>query len=47
MKMMNCTDSEAYLQASDYMYRINPSADAAVGVGYMAYKKGDIDTAIK
>ena len=43
MKMMKCTESEAYFQASYYMYKINPTA----GCGYMAYKKGDFDTAIK
>ena len=47
MKMMKCTESEAYFQASYYMYKINPTADAATGCGYMAYKKGDFDTAIK
>ena len=47
MKMMKCTESEAYFQASYYMYKINPTADAATGCGYMAYKKGDYDTAIK
>lgn len=47
MKMMKCTDSEAYLQASFYMYKINPTADAATGCGFMAYKKGDYDGAIK
>lgn len=47
MKMMNCTESDAYFKASFYMYKINPTADAASGCGYMAYKKGDYDTAIK
>ena len=45
--MMKCTESEAYFQASYYMYKIDPTADAATGCGYMAYKKGDYDTAIK
>ncbi|WP_300695046.1 hypothetical protein [uncultured Bacteroides sp.] len=47
LKMMKCTESEAYFQASYYMYKINPTADAATGCGYMAYKKGDYDTAVK
>lgn len=47
LKMMKCTESEAYFQASYYMYKINPTADAAVGCGYQAYKKGDYDTAVK
>ena len=47
LKMMKCNESEAYFMASDYLYRVNPSADAAVGVAYMYYKKGDYDTAVK
>ena len=47
LKMMKCNESEVYFKASDYLYRINPSADAAVGVAYMYYKKGDYDTAVK
>ena len=46
LKMMKCTESEAYFQASYYMYKIDPTADAATGCGYMAYKKGDYDTAM-
>ena len=41
---MKCNESEAYFKASDYMYQIDPTADAAVGVAYMYYKKGDYDT---
>lgn len=47
MKMMKCTDSEAYQQASFYVYKIEPSAEAATGCAYQAYKKGDIDGAVK
>lgn len=47
LKMMKCTESDAYFQASYYMYKINPTADAAVGCGFQAYKKGDYDTAVK
>lgn len=47
MKMMRCTDSDAYLQAAYYAYKIEPTADAAAGCAYMAYKKGDIDGAVK
>lgn len=47
MKMMRCTESNAYFQASYYMYKIDPTAEAALGCGYMAYKKGDYDTAVK
>ena len=44
---MKCNECEAYFKASDYLYRVNPTADAAVGVAYMYYKKGDYDTAVK
>lgn len=47
MKMMGCTEEEAYLQASLYAYRIEPTVDAALGCAYMAYKKGDHDGAVK
>ncbi len=47
LKLMKCNESEAYFAASDYLYKINPSADAAVGVAYMYYKKGDYDTSTK
>lgn len=47
MKMMGCTEEEAYLQASLYAYRIKPTVDAALGCAYMAYKKNDYDGAVK
>jgi tetratricopeptide (TPR) repeat protein len=47
MKMMGCTEEEAYLQASLYAYRIEPTVDAALGCAYMAYKKGEFDGAVK
>ena len=47
MKMMNCTDSEAYLQASFYAYKMEPTTEAAAGCAYQAFKKGDIDGAVK
>lgn len=47
MRMMGCIDQEAYLQASFYAYQIEPTADAAAGCGSMAYKKGDIEGAVK
>ncbi len=47
MRMMKCTESDAYLQASYYAYKIEPTADAATGCAYMAFKKGDIDNAVK
>ena len=47
LKMMKCNECEAYFSASEYMYRINPTSDAALGVGAMYYKKGDFETAVK
>ncbi|WP_373726440.1 tetratricopeptide repeat protein [Bacteroides heparinolyticus] len=47
LKMMKCNESEVYFKASDYLYRVNPTADAAVGVAYMYYKKGDYNMAVK
>ena len=47
LKLMKCNESEVYFKASEYMYQIDPTADAAVGVAYMYYKKGDYDTAVK
>lgn len=47
LKMMKCNESEAYFAASDYLYKINPTADAAIGVGWMSYKKGDYEAAVQ
>ncbi|MDE5761116.1 hypothetical protein [Bacteroides sp.] len=47
LKLMKCNESEVYFKASEYMYRIDPTADAAVGVAFMYYKKGDYDNAVK
>ncbi len=47
MKNLKCTDQEAYEQASFYVYQIQPTADAALGVGARAYKRGDINDAVK
>lgn len=47
MKMLKCTESEAYFNASLYAHQIAPSAETAVGCAYMAYKKKDMDNAVK
>lgn len=47
MKMMRCTDSDAYQQASFYVYKIEPSTEAATGCAYQAFKKGDIESSVK
>lgn len=47
LKMMRCTESEAYFKASEYMYNIKPTSEAAVGVAYMYFKKNEFETAVK
>ena len=46
LKMLGCKENEAYFAASEALYRIKPTADAAVGVAYMYYKRGDYDQAV-
>lgn len=48
MKMMRCTRKRSLsAQASFYAYKIEPTAEAATGCAYQAFKKGDIDGAVK
>lgn len=47
MKMLKCTEQEAYFNASLYAHNIAPTSETALGCGYMAFKKKDIDGAIK
>ena len=47
MKMLRCTDQEAYLAASLYAHKISPTAETAAGCAYMSYKKKDIEGSIK
>lgn len=47
MRMMKCTESEAYFQASFYSYQIQPTAEAAAGVAAMSFKKGDYNATVK
>jgi len=46
MKMLGCTEAEAYFAASELAHAIEPTAETAVGCGYMYYKKGDIEKCI-
>ena len=43
MSIMGCKDSDAYLEASFYAYKMEPSADAAIGCAAMCFKKGQYD----
>lgn len=47
LKQMKCTESEAYLQAGYYVYKMEPTADAAIACALQANKKGDLDEALK
>lgn len=43
MQLLRCTEEEAYFAASEAAHAIEPTAQTALGCGYMYYKKGDID----
>jgi tetratricopeptide (TPR) repeat protein len=47
MSMLKCTDQDAYLTASEYALAINPTAKAAMGVGFRYFKKGETDKAME
>lgn len=47
MKMLRCTDQDAYFNASLYVHQLAPTAESAVGCAYMSIKKKEMDTAIK
>lgn len=47
MKMLRCTEQDAYLNASLYVHKLEPSAESAAGCAYMAIKKKDMDGAVK
>lgn len=47
LRRMRCQEIDAYFAASGYAYKLEPSADAAVGLAKQAVKARDYDTAIK
>ncbi|MEG1686077.1 MAG: hypothetical protein RR319_09090, partial [Bacteroides sp.] len=47
MRMLKCTDQEAYFAASLYAHKIAPTSETAAGCAYMALKKKDTEEAIK
>ena len=47
LRRMRCQEIDAYFAASGYAYKLEPSADAAVGLAKQAVKAKDYDTAIK
>lgn len=47
LRSVGCTESDVYITASEYMYKIEPSASAARGIATKAYKERNYDRAIK
>lgn len=47
MKMLRCTEQEAYFNASLYAHQISPTAETAVGCAYMSFKKEKVEDAVK
>lgn len=47
MQMLDCKEQEAYFVASEAAHAIEPTAETAVGCGYMYYKKDDMDKCIE
>lgn len=46
-KSLKCTETESYYAASTYLYDINPTSDAANGLGKMWYAKKDYKKCIE
>lgn len=44
---VGCTETDLYFTASEYLYRIEPSAGAAIGLANRALRDKDYDTAVK
>ena len=47
LRRVRCQEIDAFYTAAGYAYKLEPSADAAVGCAAMAFKKGDIDGSVK
>lgn len=47
LKTVGCTESDIYFTAAEYLYKLEPSADAAIGLANRSLKNKDYDTAIK
>ena len=46
MRSVKCQDSEVYFLASEYAYKIQPTAESAVGLAKQSLKKKDYDQAL-
>lgn len=47
LRRVRCQEIEAFYAAAGYAYKLEPSADAAIGIAKQAVKAKDYDTAIK
>ncbi len=47
MSMLKCTEEDSYLTASEYALAIQPTAKAAMGVGFRYFKKGEVEKAME
>lgn len=47
LRTVGCTESDVYFTASEYLYKLEPSANAAIGLANRSLKNKDYDTAIK
>jgi len=47
LKTVGCTESDIYFTSAEYLYNLEPSADAAIGLANRSLKNKDYDTAIK
>jgi tetratricopeptide (TPR) repeat protein len=46
-RRVGCQESESYFTAAGYAYKVEPTAESAIGLGNQAYKKQDYETAEK
>lgn len=47
LQSVGCTESNVYFTASEYMYQLEPTANAALGMAQKAYKEKNYDRATK
>ena len=47
LRRVRCQEIEAFYNAAEYVYALQPSADAAIGIAKRAVKAKDFDMAIK
>lgn len=47
LQAVGCNESDLYFTAAEYLYKLEPSANAALGLANCSLKNNDYDTAIK